>query len=191
MADLLAWKDSNVYFEHVDHQQEFPSKASGCPARNEPRRESGNENQMQQHFGSPQGENGRTIMNFHVEDDDGFVVQSIEPLYLGRVNGPHPTDVPKRISVRDFSVPKFTMRLAANQGNPKQLAALLAAKQSKKKRILRPKLENRLSVIPQQEMPASLMDQLGTAGETRKNFAFLVKPESLINDARQATLINE
>lgn len=31
MADLLAWKDSNVYFEHVDHHQEFPSKASECP----------------------------------------------------------------------------------------------------------------------------------------------------------------
>lgn len=73
-------------------------------------------------------------MNFHVEDDDCFVVQSIEPLYLERVNGSHRTDAPQRISARGFSVPKFTMRLAANQGNPKQLAALLAAKQSKKKR---------------------------------------------------------
>ena len=190
MADLLSWKDSNVYFAHVNQQQEFTSKASECPGRSEPRRKSGNENQMQQHFGSPQGENGRTVMNFHVEDDDGFVVQSIEPLYLGRVNGSHPTDVPKRISVRDFSVPKFTMRLAANQGNPKQLAALLAAKQTKEKRILRPKLENRPSVIPQQEMSASLMDQLGTAGKTGKNFVFLAKPESMMPE-RQATLINE
>ena len=72
-------------------------------------------------------------MNFDAEDDDGFVVQSIEPLYLGRVNGSHPTQAAKRISIREFSVPKFTMRLAANQGNPKQLAALLAAKQMKKK----------------------------------------------------------
>ena len=177
MADLLAW---------TDHHQEFPSKASESSGRREPRREGGNENEIQQHFGSPQGEKERKIMNFDAEDDDGFVVQSIEPLYLGRVNGSHPTQAAKRISIREFSVPKFTMRLAANQGNPKQLAALLAAKQMKKKRILRPKLENRPNVISQEEVPASLMDQLGTS-EARKSFAFLAKPEALINDARKTS----
>ena len=42
-----------------------------------------------------------------------------------------------RISVDNLRIPKFTMQLAANQGNPKQLAALLAAQRMKKKRFLR------------------------------------------------------
>ena len=46
---------------------------------------------------------------------------------------------PRRISVDDFSIPKFEMRLAENQGNPKQLASLLAAKRTETMRFLRPK----------------------------------------------------
>lgn len=51
-----------------------------------------------------------------------------------------------RISVSDFSIPKFQMRLASNQGNPKQLAALLKEKRTKKKRILGSKFEETASV---------------------------------------------
>ena len=51
-----------------------------------------------------------------------------------------------RISVGDFSIPKFQMRLASNQGNPKQLAALLKEKRTKKKRILGSKFEETASV---------------------------------------------
>lgn len=51
-----------------------------------------------------------------------------------------------RISVSDFSIPKFQMRLASNQGNPKQLAALLEEKRTKKKRILGSKFEETASV---------------------------------------------
>ena len=51
-----------------------------------------------------------------------------------------------RISVSDFSIPKFQMRLASNQGNPKQLAALLKEKRTKKKRILGSKIEETASV---------------------------------------------
>ena len=51
-----------------------------------------------------------------------------------------------RISVSDFSIPKFQMRLASNQGNPKELAALLKEKRTKKKRILGSKFEETASV---------------------------------------------
>ena len=51
-----------------------------------------------------------------------------------------------RISVSDFSIPKFQMQLASNQGNPKQLAALLKEKRTKKKRILGSKFEETESV---------------------------------------------
>ena len=48
---------------------------------------------------------------------------------------------PSRISVHDFTLPKFKMRLAANQGNLQKLASLLAGKRTKEKRCLRPKLK--------------------------------------------------
>ena len=48
---------------------------------------------------------------------------------------------PKRISVKDFSVPKFEMRLAANQGNLQQLASILSVKRTTEKRSIRPKFQ--------------------------------------------------
>ena len=51
-----------------------------------------------------------------------------------------------RISVSDFSIPKFQMQLASNQGNPKKLAALLKEKRTKKKRILGSKFEETANV---------------------------------------------
>ena len=62
------------------------------------------------------------------------------PRETRRCDCEHCQHFPRRISVDDFSIPKFEMRLAANQGNPKQLAALLAAKEKKTNRFLRPKL---------------------------------------------------
>ena len=86
----------------------------------------------------------------------------------------------KRISVADFSVPKLTMRLAANQGNPKQLATLLAAKQTKKKRILRPKREYYSPVTPQEAIPGPSVDPRPESSEKKNEFC-LSRPNQKIN----------
>ena len=109
------------------------------------------------------------------DEEDGFVLVSFEKLQLGRVHGlRHNSDgnASKRISVTDFSVPKFTMRLAANQGNPKQLAALLAAKQKNKKRMLRPKREYYSPVTPQEAIPGPSNDPRPESSGKRMSFVF-------------------
>ena len=45
----------------------------------------------------------------------------------------------KRISVEQFFIPKFEMRLTANQGNLKQLASILTVKRTTTRRFIRPK----------------------------------------------------
>lgn len=84
-----------------------------------------------------------------VQDEEvNFMMVSTEKINFGKVfrssHCSQQTLIPRpsstRISISDFSIAKFTMRLTANQGNPKQLSALLAAK-PKKRRVLRPKLE--------------------------------------------------
>ncbi len=74
-----------------------------------------------------------------------------------------------RISVHDFYLPKFQMRLAANQGNLQQLALLLAGKRTREKRCLRPKLEE---LTPENTMPAnSSVNHLESIDKT-KRYAF-------------------
>ena len=63
-----------------------------------------------------------------------------------------------RISVSDFSIPKFQMQLASNQGNPKKLAALLKEKRTKKKRILGSKFEETASVTPKNTITDQLVN---------------------------------
>lgn len=60
---------------------------------------------------------------------------------------------PKRISVKDFSVPTFEMRLAANQGNLQQLASILSVKQTTVKRSIRPKFEEFQAIPAESAMP--------------------------------------
>ena len=74
-----------------------------------------------------------------------------------------------RISVSDFSIPKFQMRLASNQGNPKQLAALLKEKRTKKKRILGSKFEETASVSTKN----TITDQLVNHRERWVEFQWL------------------
>ena len=45
----------------------------------------------------------------------------------------------KIISVEHFFIPKFEMRLTANQGNLKQLASILSVKRTTTRRCIRPK----------------------------------------------------
>lgn len=61
---------------------------------------------------------------------------------------------PKRISVKDFSIPKFEMRLASNQGNLKQLASILSVKRTTVKRCIRPKFEEFPAIAAEKAMPS-------------------------------------
>lgn len=79
---------------------------------------------------------------------------------------------PSRISVHDFYLPKFKMRLAANQGNLQQLASLLAGKRTREKRCLRPKLEELSVVTPENTVPADFsVNHLESIDKT-KRYAF-------------------
>ena len=83
---------------------------------------------------------------------------------------------PNRISVHDFSLPKFEMRLAANQGNLQQLASLLAGKHAKKKRCLRPKFEELSGVAPENAVPGDTSVNYLEPIDKTKSYAF---PEML------------
>ena len=60
---------------------------------------------------------------------------------------------PKRISVKEFSIPKFEMRLAANQGNLQQLASILSVKRTTAKRSIRPKFEEFHAIPAENAIP--------------------------------------
>ena len=78
---------------------------------------------------------------------------------------------PKRISVEDFAIPKFEMRLAANQGNLKQLAAILSVKRMTVKRCVRPKFEelSAMAIAPgNAKPPVSSVHRLHHQGSVEK-----------------------
>ena len=111
----------------------------------EPRKDDKTESSEQ--AGSLHDEKRREEAKTFQDEEVNFMMVSIAKINFGRVfRSSHRTQktfmpgTSKRISISDFSIPKFTMRLTANQGNPKQLSALLAAEQ-KKKIVPRPKLE--------------------------------------------------
>ena len=86
---------------------------------------------------------------------------------------------PKRISVKEFSIPKFEMRLAANQGNLKQLASILSAKRATVKRCIRPSFEEFPAITAENAMrPVSSMHHQGLVETKRCSFPNTL-PETL------------
>ena len=91
---------------------------------------------------------------------------------------------PKRISVKDFSIPKFEMRLAANQGNLKQLASILSVKRTTVKRCVRPKFEEFSAVAAENAMPS--VSSIHHQGSVELNCSFPdTLPEILNTVCRQ------
>ena len=144
-------------FDDGEQELQFGESDSESLGTSEPSKQTATTEQPDQ-ADSPCGEKQRPLANNFQDDEGDFVVLSIQKRNLGRVYGARGggarhcshENSSKRISVSDFSIPKFTMRLAANQGNPKQLAALLAAKQTKKSRVVPPKLEYWRPVTPRE-----------------------------------------
>lgn len=106
-----------------------------------------------QFYDGPLYDDGR---NNFPEEGDGVPKISFQSLQLGRSDEDCHNDFEhftRRISVEDFSIPKFEMRLAANQGNLKQLASILSVKRTTVKRCLRPKFEEFSAIRPENAMP--------------------------------------
>ena len=165
MAHFVARKgrsESKIGLDDVELELQFPE----TQAISKPSKET--EKDQKHQVGSVHGEEAKEMIKNFQDEDDGPVMISIERIPFGKVHGVRGRhkgndNAPKRISVSDFSVPKFTMQLAENQGNPRQLAALLAAKQSKKKRILRYK-----PVTSQEAIPDPSVDYAESSGTTLK-----------------------
>lgn len=132
-------------FGFEDEEQDLSSPGSD-KAICDPKK--GDKTESSEQAGSLHDEKRREEAKRFQDEEVNFMMVSTEEINFERVfRSSHCTQqtfIPRpsstRISISDFSIPKFTMRLTANQGNPKQLSALLAAKQ-KKRRVLRPKLE--------------------------------------------------
>lgn len=101
--------------------------------------------------------------NIFLNEEDGvstrIIFQSPQRERAHEVRASDHEQSPRRISVNDFSIPKFQMRLAAHQGNPKLLASLLEAKRTKKKRFLRPKLQEPSTSTSENATPEFLVTQ--------------------------------
>lgn len=132
-------------FGFVDEEQDLSFSGSD-KAICEPKKD--DETESSEQASSIRDEKRREEAKRVQDEEVNFMMVSIEKINFGKVfRSSHCTQqtfIPRpsstRISISDFSIPKFTMRLTANQGNPKQLSTLLTAKQ-KKRRVLRPKLE--------------------------------------------------
>lgn len=94
---------------------------------------------------------------------------------------------PRKLSVDNFTIPKFQMRLATNQGNPKQLATLIATKETTPSRCLQSSSEHCYFGASEQATEAPKEEETSIAFNQRNITVHLqdVQQSSLLRRRRQ------